>query len=213
MIGTISLNLSFVLYLILYFPQIIHNRNPQSIQQLSLMMHLLLYVSYCLDLVYGFSSQLPWQYNVVSFVGIGLITTQHVQIIIDLKRRHQPVHMNYLIIIFLLILFSLLCFFSFMHARIDTQITAAIGYLSRLLFVIYIIPQLIKNNAMQSAQAISVYSIYLNLTLACLDTISAWSLNWGWPNKLSAPLIGLLMLTLLMQTRSMRLNRNRQIII
>lgn len=199
MIGFISLNISFFLYLIVYIPQIIHNRNTNYLQNLSLSMHFILYVSYCLDLIYGFVSHLQWQYKTVSIVGLVLLIIQHLQITDYLKRTNQVRLATYFILFLTATIAGIIYFFIMKQSDISNHTTVTIGYLSRTLFVIYTLPQIIKNRSQHLANAISLNFIYINLILAILDTISAWCLNWGWPNKLSAPLIASLMLILLMQ--------------
>jgi hypothetical protein len=75
LIGSISLNISFILYLILYPSQIIHNQ-----KSLNLSLHLLLYSLYLFDLCYSFSNQLPWQYKTVSIIGLLLVSIQQTQL-------------------------------------------------------------------------------------------------------------------------------------
>ena len=81
MLGQISLNLSFLMYMFLYLPQLIHNQKQTNLAELSKWMHLTLYLGYSLDLVYGFGNNLPWQYRTVSAIGWVLLTIQHFQLI------------------------------------------------------------------------------------------------------------------------------------
>jgi len=200
-IGNISLNISFILYLIVYIPQIIHNRISQNIAQLSLWLHTLLYLSYSFDLVYGFSSQLPWQYKVVSIVGLSLVMLQHLQFLNFFihQRALSLAKLNIGFLIFNLVL--LYYFFGIAHGKVGVQTTAIFGTIARLCGLIYCLPQIIKNKYSQSGNAISVHFLYLNLTLAILDTISSWCLDWGWPNKLASPLNGIMMIIILWQAK------------
>ncbi|MDP3705014.1 MAG: PQ-loop repeat-containing protein [Legionellaceae bacterium] len=202
MIGAISLNISLALYLIVYIPQIIHNRNNKYLQNLSISMHFILYISYCLDLIYGFSSHLQWQYKTVSAVGLVLLIIQHLQITNHLKQGNQ-LRLATGYILFLLVTITFIsCFLFTEQFDVSQNTILAIGYLSRILFVMYTLPQIIKNRTQASANAISINFLHINLVLAILDTISAWSLDWGWPNKLSAPITASLMLILLMQNKN-----------
>ena len=201
LIGSICLNIAFVLYLLVYLPQILHNAQSNHIVNLSLNMHFILYIGYILDLFYGFSSHLQWQYRAVSVVGLTVLTVQHLQI-----TRHFWVNSKRAIVnLNLLFLFSvgigIFYFFTVDEGVCSEQTTLLIGYISRICFLLYTLPQIIKNKALKSASAISIQFIYLNLTLAVLDLIAAWCLNWGWPNKLGSPIMVCLMLIMLMQRR------------
>lgn len=202
MVGVISLNISFLLYLLVYVPQIIHNRKPHHIANLSMGMHFILYSSYGLDLLYGFFSDLQWQYKTVSIVNLSVLTIQHLQL-----TYHYQTQKNWMSFYSSLLLLSMagigiVYFTSITHNELSEQTTQTLGYLSRIGFLIYALPQLLKNRALKSAQAISTPFIYLSLTLSLLDMISAWCLDWGWPNKLGAPLTITLMLIMLLQMKT-----------
>ena len=82
--GSVSLNISFILYLIHYLPQLIHNQRDGQIKQLSLSFHYLLLLCYLADLNYGFGLNLPWQYRLVSAFGLACLLIQHYQLLIAL---------------------------------------------------------------------------------------------------------------------------------
>lgn len=200
MLGKISLNISFILYLFVYLPQVIHNRKTENILSLSLLMHFMLYISYWLDVMYGYSCNLQWQYKAVSLVGFILLIVQHLQIINHFKKINNVWIVSIHIFILVMTLSVLCYFFVAPQLFLNESSTNLIGYLSRILFIIYTLPQIIKNKRNpSSSNAINRYFIYLNLIIAILDTLSAWCLNWGLPNKLSGPIITLFMLTLLIQ--------------
>ena len=198
MLGQISLNLSFLMYMFLYLPQVIHNQKQTNLAELSKWMHLTLYLGYSLDLLYGFGSNLPWQYCTVSAIGWLLLTIQHVQLIHHFKQAEQKFFQIgfYSILMCSTALLMLLSINPkpFVHLALYT-----LGYAAQIAFVIAFIPQILKSKRLQSAQALSIFYILLCLFLAILDGISAWQLNWGWPNKLGSCLIILLTSMLLMQ--------------
>lgn len=232
-----SLNLSFVLYLCVYLPQIIHNRKPYHLSNLSIGMHCILYASYCLDLIYGFSSDLQWQYKTVSVVGLTLLSIQHLQItyhqlrqkkgnaprhpkrserslgdnanlvpssikhFANLRRSFTTVRIMFNLTLLFTITGLIIYFFLVKQIHLPKQTTQTIGYLSRAGFLIYTLPQIMKNHALKSADAISIPFIYLSLVLSVLDMTSAWCLNWGWPNKLGSPLTMLLLCVMLIQIK------------
>ena len=188
-IGAWSLNISFVLYLIVYVPQVIHNHKAKHLQDLSLMMHFNLYIGYFLDLLYGVSMNLQWQYKTVSVVGLSLLILQHLQLTRYAWQQHNNfrVYVNCLILLVSIIILSY--FFLYMSPIASQTVIAMIGYTSRVCFISYIIPQLIKNHRLKSAQSISQMFVILNLILATLDLLSSWCLHWGWPNQLGAPIM------------------------
>jgi uncharacterized protein with PQ loop repeat len=201
LIGSISLNISFILYLILYIPQIIHNQKSANIAQLSLSLHLLLYSSYLFDLCYGFSNQLPWQYKTVSIIGLLLVSIQHIQLtqffIMNQRRLLAKLSIAFLILNFM----GLYYFFKVEQGSLPYQTTLILGTAARIFGLRYCLPQIIKNKTLKSANALSVQFLCLNLTLALLDTISSWCLNWGWPNKLAAPITIAMMTIMLTQIK------------
>jgi hypothetical protein len=200
-IGNISLNISLVLYFIVYIPQIVHNRQSKHIEQLSVYLHFILYLCYIFDLIYGFVDHLPWQYRAVSCVGLLLVTVQHLQLIHFFMHK-QLVLLKRLCIIFLVIILIAICsFFMIPHHALNYQSILALGIAARGLGIVYCLPQIIKNKRLKSANAISTYFIFLNLSLAILDTLSAWCLGWGWPNKIAAPINIMMMLTMLFQIK------------
>lgn len=201
LIGSISLNISFILYLILYIPQIIHNRKSTNIAQLSLNLHLLLYSSYFFDLCYGFSSHLPWQYKTVSIIGLSLVGIQHIQLMrFFIINKH--LFIAGLSAVFLVLnVIAIDYFFEMKHGLLATQTTLLFGAIARLTGLVYCLPQIIKNITSKSANALSLHFLYLNLMLALLDTISSWCLNWGWPNKLAAPVNIVMMLIMITQIK------------
>jgi uncharacterized protein with PQ loop repeat len=201
LIGSISLNISFILYLILYIPQIIHNRKSENIAQLSSSLHLLLYSSYCFDLCYGFSNHLPWQYKTVSIIGLLLVSIQHIQLIQFFFQNQCQLLAKSGMALLLLSIMGLYYFFNVTQGVLSYQTTLIFGTAARVSGLMYCLPQIIKNKSLKSARALNVQFLWLNLTLAILDTISSWCLDWGWPNKLAAPMIILMMIIMLTQIK------------
>lgn len=207
LLGAISLNTSFVLYLIVYLPQIVHNCTHSHLAQLSIGMHVLLYTAYCLDLLYGFSSHLQWQYQTVSVVGLSLLMVQHLQLTYYFKTQKKRYWVCFNHLFLLTTIGLMLWFFILKNHLLGHFETQWVGYASRAGFLLYVLPQILKNNTLHSKNAISVSFIYLNICLSILDLISAWCLDWGWPNKLASPIMVCFMLVLLFQTKHMRLVR------
>ena len=198
-IGNISLNISFILYLVVYIPQIIHNQKSVNIAQLSFGLHFLLFSSYSFDLLYGFASHLPWQYKTVSIVGLLLVTVQHIQLIKFFVNKQLLLRLKLSVFIIILNCIVIYYFFIIQHGVLDYSNTFLVGAAARICGLIYCFPQMIKNYISKSANALSLNYIYLNLVVALLDTCSSWCLHWGWPNKLAAPCNVVIMLIMLYQ--------------
>lgn len=199
-IGSIALNIGTILYLFVYLPQISHNRKQQHLVNLSLNMHLTFYFAYMLDLIYGFAMHLQWQYKLVSTVGVCFVFIQHCQ----LTGLYWKSSNNKRIVqIYLLILVGTLIFMSYfftkLHAHLSMPTIVVIGFVSRILFLSYTVPQIVKNYRLKVANAINMYFICLSLILSVLDVIASWCLDWGWPNKLGTPVMITFLLLLLIQ--------------
>lgn len=200
-IGSSALNASFILYLLVYLPQIMHNRCKKNLANLSNGMHFSLFCGYFVDLCYGFCKHLPWQYKTVSIVGVILLVIQHVQIIIHRKQEKNFYALIFNILVLVAAAFFAGTFFIKLHGRLSADTTIILGYVARFFFLIYLIPQLIKNKY-QSTTAVSPHMIYLSLILCVCDGISAWCLDWGWPNKIAMPFTLTLLLMLLRQQKN-----------
>lgn len=199
MLGQLSLNLSFLMYAILYLPQIIHNQKQADLAGLSKWMHILLYAAYSLDLLYGFATHLPWQYRLISGLGWLLLSIQHLQIMhhFNQNQRYGAQYSYY----GLLLLFFVFLLYGLSQQPFSPSAINIVGYLAQLGFVIAIIPQILKSKQLKSTHAINVTYLMLNMVLSCLDLISAWQLNWGWPNKCGSSLLLILTSVLLLQYR------------
>lgn len=199
-VGNVSLNLSSFLYLILLVPQIIHNQKAENIAGLSLWLHFLLYISYSFDMVYGIADEMPLQYRIVSVVGLCLVMLQHLQL---LKFHIQQRSFFLIKLGFLFIIGHAALYYSFFSKfntnGLSDNTILLLGIVARGCEIIYCVPQIFKNRIARSASAVSRHFIYLNLLLAVLETLSAWCLDWEWPNKVVSPLSILVMFIILLQ--------------
>jgi len=202
-LGNLTLNVSFVLYLIVYIPQISHNKNKHHLAELSLSLHMIIMTSFVLDLLYGLLKPLPWQYRAVSVVALGTLSIQQLQLMRLAQQRGQirlfsVLGIFSLSLILLLILTGIVYFDALSNSSNAIRL---IGWISRIGFLSYILPQIIKNYRINSAKALSTTFLSLSLFLSLLDLTSAWCLDWGWPNKLGTPLTMTLTLMLLWQKK------------
>ncbi|PJD94393.1 MAG: hypothetical protein CK424_00065 [Legionella sp.] len=197
LLGQLSLNLSCLMYAILYVPQILHNQKQANLDGLSKSMHFLLYGAYSLDLLYGVMVHLPWQYRLVSALGWILLTLQHLQIAHHFKKKQQfsAEYRCYSVLILVVVwMMEGLYEQPFSEASINLA-----GFIAQFGFGIALLPQILKSKQLQSTNAIHMAYLVLNVSLACLDLISAWQLHWGWPNKVGSSLMFGLTSILLLQ--------------
>lgn len=181
-IGKISLNISLVLYLINYVPQIIHNQIRPYLSGMSFYFHYLLLISWISDLIYGIGMHMPWQYRLVSVSGLLYLLIQHIQIK-KIIVKYRSIHYDtYLLLCVSLIGF--ICLYFFKHHK---SLFISFGYISEIAGWISCFPQIIKNITLASS-ALSLSAIYLLLDLfsAFCDNVSAWVLSWPTPSKLGA---------------------------
>jgi uncharacterized protein with PQ loop repeat len=202
MIGILTLNTSFTLHLLVYLPQVFHNRNIHNIKDLSFNMHLILFFCYFFDIFYGFSSQMQWQYKTVSIVGFSLLIIQYLQLIHFWENKNKQLTAKIHILILSASIWTVWYFFKNIDAHISDETTLYVGCISKILFIISTLPQIIKNWRLKNSSAISIHFILLSITIAILDTITAWKLNWGWPNKATSPIIVVMMIMLLLSRKT-----------
>lgn len=193
-IGHITLNISFVLYLIFYLPQLIHNFKKNNIQELSLLMHLILCVATIADLIYGFGRHMQWQYRLVTIISLLCLTLQHWQIC-----YYQKFDRKLFLLSISLAITLLLAVVSIYTEIISAKFAITAGTLAPIGYFTFTIPQIIKNYRDQTTIGISIYFVLISVSLNLLDTISAWTLQWDWPSKIGSPLALLLASILLRQ--------------
>ena len=189
-IGAISLNISFLLYVIHYFPQLIHNQRDGQLQQLSLPFHYLLGFCYLADLNYGYGLGLPWQYRLVSWVGVLCLMVQHLQLTKVYKHLR-----SFKWVSCLLTLMAGMTFYA-LYTEFSPSYYSAMGYLAHVTGLFFFLPQVIKNYRQPAALSLSISFLLLDWICYLCDNVSAWSLAWPLPSKIGA-LAGLLLLSIL----------------
>jgi hypothetical protein len=197
-IGYITLNISFVCYLSLLVPQLIHNWKYRSTQHLSLSMHYVMTACYILDFLYGMGRDMQWQYKTVTIVGTLCLAIQHIQIYqysafnVQQRRRY---------IFYTGLLLSLLTgsIYGLVALELPSTVWIWAGGAAQAGALIFVIPQIIKNHTIQSTAGINLYFVLLLIFLSICDSISAWSLGWDWPSRYGAPVSIAIRLILLYQ--------------
>jgi len=179
-IGQISLNIALVLYLIHYIPQLIHNNRTENRKQLSLHFHGLLSIAYLSDLIFAVGMNMPWQYCLVSVVGVLCLLTQHAQLKSMHGQKAQFISYQFLIGIFVIL------FVASIYLKLPKPFFLAMGFLCQAAIWIYTLPQIWKNYLYKQGQGLN--NLYLGMTLACyfLDVVASTTLNWPVPAKLGA---------------------------
>ena len=196
-LGEITLNVSLVLYLILYLPQLWHNRFADRVRQMSMAFHGCLCIAAICDLFYAFGRIEQWQYRLVSVFFLSCLVFQHFQLGFGLRCWYKNI--SYVLISFLLFS-ALMVFFPLLHLlRPMPWVFIALGWGERVFYWLYSVPQIIKNHKDEVALAISPYFVVIALMISVLDGASAWLLHWGSPSLYGAPMAIMIHLLLLFQ--------------
>ena len=185
--GHITLNISTFVYLFFYLPQVAHHFKRRSTDGLSWLMHTLLFIAYCADLMYGFGRHMQWQYRLVTCIGLLTLSIEHLHIFAYRNRFHFNIS-HYLCmtgIIVIAFIFALLSINNFHFSKSDYDIA---GMVSMCGWLSYTFPQILTNWQLKSTQGISITFILLALFLHVCDTSSAFCLGWDFPSKISAGL-------------------------
>lgn len=183
MLGSISVNLSFLLYMFMLAPQLVLNIRRQALHGLSWGMHLLLLVSAICDACYAIDRGMPWQYYSVSFILISILGFQHAQYVRyhrdSLPLLYRPVTIA--LGMFVVVAGGLLA------SHTVRWLFPIFGYVSMVGYLVASVPQIITNRRLRSTEGVALSFVLLQTGGLCCDAISAYSLNWGLPNKIGAP--------------------------
>jgi|APSaa5957512535_1039671.scaffolds.fasta_scaffold74376_2 uncharacterized protein with PQ loop repeat len=194
-IGHITLNISLLIYLIYFIPQIIHNHRQNTTADISLATHSLMVASNMMDLIYGFGFSLEWQYRLVTTLTLSFLMIQQFQI---LKARYDLTLKVHTLIICIITAAIILLIYGNIIPR-SLLITA--GIISSIIYCGYWIPQIILNFKLKKADGFSI--IYLRLVfIACMcDLTSALSLGWPYPSVVTPIIIMSMILIIFYQRR------------
>lgn len=198
-IGKISLYFSTALYLIYLLPQLFHNAKGLHIKKLSLYTHSILFFAYILDLLYAFGRSMPWQYKLVSCVGLLCLVVQHFQFLYFSKHLEDLDQKVLKLLSFVFIFCLGLSLYLFLEGYLTKTLFISLGFLSQLGWFTYALPQIYKNYKFKNAEGLSIYFILFILLLAFCDSLSAWLLDWDLPNKIGSPISFCIKLILLFQ--------------
>jgi|SRR3990167_8595129 len=189
LIGEITLSISTVVYIIWFLPQLWLNFKRKNTDGLSLWMHGLLLLGYSADLLYGFGREMPWQYRLVTIVGIACLLVQHVQFG-RYGLHSRAIKNNYVILSIIACIVYAYAFFNFAFDHHTKNYYDIAGLLSTICWMTYLFPQIIKDFVLKSTRGLSVWFIVIAIVLSFLDMTSALALHWDWPSILN-PSVGL----------------------
>lgn len=174
--GLIALNLSMVLYSLMYWPQLCHNRNRHHLKQMSFAFHTILFGSVSLDLYYAIGYIGQWQYLVVDLSFWLFLLIQHTQ---RLRITQNPsIRLQHHILLFFVLIITLGSL-SHMHHPWSRHFSDTMGWVANLGYWSCGLPQVIKNQINQQADAISPWYLLIGITASFLDGFCAWALHWG----------------------------------
>lgn len=202
-LGNIALNLSLIIYLVWFIPQIVLNFKRKNTEGLSFWMYGLLTMGYLTDLLYGFGREMEWQYRLVTMVGLISLAVQHYQFwryagLTAWKRSaHALLNGSY----GFLFLYALWALYERPYGQ---NFYVSAGIIANICWFIYSLPQILKNYYHQSTVGLSVAFVWLAILLKLCDITSAFSLDWDYPSKVGAVATLGLSLILLFQVRRYR---------
>lgn len=197
-VGEMSLNISFFLYLFLYVPQSIRNIRYKRLEEMSLAFHALLFIAATADLYYGFGRIVEWQYRCVSLLMFILLLLQHIQLFF--YSRFFRSGLKKLIGLSLLIVAMVGCLIPALAQAADGSLLfIAMGWVERICYWGYSIPQYFKNKKTYRASVISPVFLIVAILTALCDAVSAWCLHWGPSSLYGAPIAVALHVVLLSQ--------------
>lgn len=174
-IGSITLNISFILYLVLFLPQTIHNQLKHTTREISLWTHSLMIIANSLDLIYAIGFNMPWQYITVSVVLLAFLTIQQFQILNDKSSNKIFLHS------FFIFSFLLVAIYFALNNSFSEKNLLIFGSISNVIYNIYWLPQIWKNFKTKQAAGFSIIYLYLSIITCSCDIVSGLTLNWPIP--------------------------------
>ncbi|AIT09307.1 hypothetical protein LO80_04540 [Candidatus Francisella endociliophora] len=169
-LGKITLNISFLIYLIQFVPQIIHNfREKHALNNISLLTQFGMLIVVLCNLIQAIGFNLNWQYLTIVVVYLIGITIQQIQI--SFNNKHQSKNLN--------IIFVMLFFITILAISSKSYfIFEAAGTISLIVHFLYWLPQIYKNYKQQIFVGYGdLFIIFAWLGVIC-DLCSSFLLNW-----------------------------------
>ena len=181
LLGHITLNISMMIYFIVFLPQTVHNQLYHKTKHISLWTHSLMILAISLDLIYAIGSLINWQYILVDCVLLFFLMIQQFQILND--NRCNKIYFHSMgVIVYMCVVMYIIAFINiYNNQKIET-----LGYISGVIYTVYWLPQLYKNFMTKSANGFGIIYLILTMVVLICDLISAILLSWPMPSLLTS---------------------------
>ncbi|AJI45386.1 PQ-loop repeat-containing protein [Francisella tularensis subsp. novicida] len=191
--GYITLNISLIIYFIIFLPQTIHNQFKHKTFEISLWTHSLMIIANSLDLIYAIGFNMQWQYILVDIILLSFLTIQQLQILNDRREKYMFIH-TISIFLYLFLVIVVIYFTS-----LSNQILLWFGSISGVIYNLYWLPQIYKNYRQKQAEGFSIFYLGLSLISIICDINSAIFLGWPLVSVIVSSCLSILVLTQIIQ--------------
>ncbi|AVC44293.1 hypothetical protein B4919_05610 [Francisella tularensis subsp. novicida] len=191
--GYITLNISLIIYFIIFLPQTIHNQFKHKTFEISLWTHSLMIIANSLDLIYAIGFNMQWQYILVDIILLSFLAIQQLQILNDRREKYMFIH-TISIFLYLFLVIVVICFTS-----LSNQILLWFGSISGVIYNLYWLPQIYKNYRQKQAEGFSIFYLGLSLISIICDINSAIFLGWPLVSVIVSSCLSILVLTQIIQ--------------
>ncbi|ABK89812.1 PQ-loop repeat-containing protein [Francisella tularensis subsp. novicida] len=191
--GYITLNISLIIYFIIFLPQTIHNQFKHKTFEISLWTHSLMIIANSLDLIYAIGFNMQWQYILVDIILLSFLTIQQLQILNDRREKYIFIH-TISIFLYLFLVIVVIYFTS-----LSNQILLWFGSISGVIYNLYWLPQIYKNYRQKQAEGFSIFYLGLSLFSIVCDINSAIFLGWPLVSVIVSSCLSILVLTQIIQ--------------
>ncbi|MBK2109212.1 PQ-loop repeat-containing protein [Francisella tularensis] len=191
--GYITLNISLIIYFIIFLPQTIHNQFKHKTFEISLWTHSLMIIANSLDLIYAIGFNMQWQYILVDIILLSFLTIQQLQILNDRREKYIFIH-TISIFLYLFLVIVVIYFTS-----LSNQILLWFGSISGVIYNLYWLPQIYKNYRQKQAEGFSIFYLGLSLISIICDINSAIFLGWPLVSVIVSSCLSILVLTQIIQ--------------
>ncbi|MBK2336141.1 PQ-loop repeat-containing protein [Francisella tularensis] len=191
--GYITLNISLIIYFIIFLPQTIHNQFKHKTFEISLWTHSLMIIANSLDLIYAIGFNMQWQYILVDIILLSFLTIQQLQILNDRREKYMFIH-TISIFLYLFLVIVVIYFTS-----LSNQILLWFGSISGVIYNLYWLPQIYKNYRQKQAEGFSIFYLGLSLFSIVCDINSAIFLGWPLISVIVSSCLSILVLTQIIQ--------------
>ena len=187
MLAHYAINLSLILYLVFYLPQLFHNIKHMASNPPSFLFHTLMVVGAGCDVFYAVGQIHQWQYLVTSIVMLMCMVVQHLQFAI----YHPKIKMSLsykLLCVFMILVVSCTLLAKYIEPFPVIWYLSA-GWMMHVAYGYHLVPQIIQHYNVKSTLSLSMVYIFLSLLNSSLDWVSAIGFAWPEPSQMSIPIM------------------------